>query len=49
MLRFLFSRLGQTLAVLITVSLIVFFLIRLIPGDPVMTMLGNEYTDQAYR
>jgi peptide/nickel transport system permease protein len=47
--RFLLRRLGQTLAVLVTVSLIVFFLIRLIPGDPVMTMLGNEYTDQAYR
>jgi peptide/nickel transport system permease protein len=48
-LRFLLRRLGQTLAVLFTVSLIVFFLIRLIPGDPVMTMLGNEYSDQAYR
>jgi peptide/nickel transport system permease protein len=47
--RFLLRRLGQTLAVLVMVSLIVFFLIRLIPGDPVMTMLGNEYTDQAYR
>jgi peptide/nickel transport system permease protein len=47
--RFLLRRLGQTLVVLAMVSLIVFFLIRLIPGDPVMTMLGNEYTDQAYR
>jgi peptide/nickel transport system permease protein len=47
--RFLLRRLGQTLAVLVTVSVIVFFVIRLIPGDPVMTMLGNEYTEQAYR
>ena len=49
MFRFLLRRLGQTLAVLVTVSVIVFFVIRLIPGDPVMTMLGNEYTEQAYR
>jgi len=48
-LRFLLRRVGQTLAVLLVVSVIVFLLIRLIPGDPVMTMLGPEYTDQAYR
>lgn len=49
MLRFVLRRLSQTLAVLLTVSVIVFALIRLIPGDPVYTMLGSEYTEQAYR
>jgi peptide/nickel transport system permease protein len=48
-LRFVLRRLSQTLAVLLTVSVIVFALIRLIPGDPVYTMLGSEYTEQAYR
>jgi peptide/nickel transport system permease protein len=47
--RFLVRRLGQTLAVLFTVSVVVFALIRFVPGDPVYTMLGNEYTEQAYR
>ena len=49
MLRFVLRRLSQTLAVLFTVSVIVFAIIRLIPGDPVYTMLGSEYTEQAYR
>jgi peptide/nickel transport system permease protein len=35
--------------VLLVVSVVVFALIRLIPGDPVYTMLGPEYTEQAYR
>jgi peptide/nickel transport system permease protein len=49
MTRFVLRRLGQTLAVLLTASLIIFSLIRLVPGDPVLAMLGNEYTEDAYR
>jgi peptide/nickel transport system permease protein len=48
MVRFTVSRVGQTLAVLWIVSVIVFVLMRLIPGDPVLIMLGDEFTDEAY-
>jgi peptide/nickel transport system permease protein len=49
MLRFVLSRVGQTLAVLFTVSVIIFALMRLIPGDPVLMMLGDDFTQDAYR
>ncbi|MGH7323235.1 MAG: ABC transporter permease [Candidatus Rokuibacteriota bacterium] len=49
MLRFTLSRIGQTLGVLLIVSVIIFALMRLIPGDPVLIMLGDEYTEEAYR
>lgn len=49
MFRFGLRRVGQTIVVLFTVSVIVFALMRLIPGDPVLIMLGDEYTEEAYR
>ena len=49
MFRFVLSRIGQTIAVLFTVSVIIFALMRLIPGDPVLMMLGDEFTPDAYR
>jgi peptide/nickel transport system permease protein len=49
MLRFTLSRVSQTLGVLVIVSVIIFALMRLIPGDPVLIMLGDEYSDEAYR
>jgi peptide/nickel transport system permease protein len=49
MLRFVLSRVGQTVAVLFTVSVIIFALMRLIPGDPVLMMLGDDFTQDAYR
>src|SRR5262245_23690305 len=49
MLRFLLSRVAQTIAVLFTVSVIIFALMRLIPGDPVLMMLGDDFTENAYR
>ena len=49
MVRFVLSRLWQTLAVLFTVSVIIFVLMRLIPGDPVLMMLGDDFTQEAYR
>ncbi len=49
MIRFVLSRVGQTLAVLVTVSVIIFALMRLIPGDPVLMMLGDDFSQEAYR
>lgn len=49
MLRFFVSRVGQTLAVLFTVSVIIFALMRMIPGDPVLMMLGDDFTQDAYQ
>lgn len=48
MVRFVLSRIGQTLAVLFTVSVIIFALMRMIPGDPVLMRLGDEFTQEAY-
>jgi peptide/nickel transport system permease protein len=48
MLRFVLSRFGQTLAVLLMASVIIFALMRLIPGDPVLMMLGDDFTQSAY-
>lgn len=42
MAKFLALRLWQTLPTLVGVSVIAFMLIRLIPGDPVMLMLGER-------
>ena len=49
MLRFILSRIGQTIAVLFTVSVIIFALMRMIPGDPVLMMLGEDFTQDAYQ
>ncbi|HEX5528487.1 MAG TPA: ABC transporter permease [Methylomirabilota bacterium] len=48
MVRFILSRVGQTLAVLFTVSVIIFALMRMIPGDPVLMRLGDDFTQEAY-
>jgi peptide/nickel transport system permease protein len=48
-LRFFLSRVAQTLAVLFTVSVIIFALMRLIPGDPILMMLGDDFSQDAYR
>ena len=42
MLRYLASRLGSAAIVVLGVSLLVFLLIHLIPGDPVEVMLGES-------
>lgn len=47
MARYLAIRLLQTVPVLFGVSIIVFLLIRLIPGDPALTMLGDRVTPEA--
>ena len=40
--RILLQRLGQVLPVLFGISLLVFLMLRLIPGDPVKIMLGER-------
>ena len=48
MTRFVLSRLISAIPTLFLVSLAVFTLIRLIPGDPVSLMLGDNVDDAAY-
>lgn len=42
MLKFLLRRIGIALVLLFVVSTIVFMLIRIMPGDPVLMMLGTD-------
>jgi peptide/nickel transport system permease protein len=49
MVRFVISRVGQTVVVLFTASVIIFALMRLIPGDPVLMLLGDDFTQEAYQ
>ena len=44
---FIGKRLWQLLPVLFGITLVVFFMIHLIPGDPAATLLGNRSTPQA--
>jgi peptide/nickel transport system permease protein len=44
--RFLLRRLALTIPTLLAMSVFVFLLIRLVPGDPVRTMLGFRATPQ---
>jgi peptide/nickel transport system permease protein len=46
MTRYTILRLLQTLPVLLGVSIVVFFLVRLIPGDPAVAALGSRATPQ---
>ena len=46
MVRYLIRRLIATVPVLILVSVIVFSLIRLVPGDPITILLGESYNQQ---
>lgn len=46
MIRYTFFRLLQTIPVLFGVSIVVFFLVRLIPGDPAVAALGSRATPQ---
>jgi peptide/nickel transport system permease protein len=48
-LVYILKRLVSLIPVLIGISFIVFFLIRLIPGDPAATLLGSHATPQAIK
>src|SRR4051794_4812706 len=45
--RFLGQRILQLIPVLLGITVIVFFLLRLIPGDPALQILGEHYTPKA--
>lgn len=47
MLRFLFTRVSLIVPTFIGITLLVFVLVRLIPGDPIETMAGEHGIDQA--
>jgi len=49
MTRYFVGRLVQTLPVLLGVSVVVFLLVRLIPGDPVVAVLGSRATPELIR
>jgi peptide/nickel transport system permease protein len=44
-LAILLRRLGQIVATVVLVALLIFFLMRLLPGDPALTLLGERATD----
>lgn len=46
-LGFVCARLAQTAVVLLGISVLVFFMIHMIPGDPARTMLGQKATAQS--
>ncbi|HCX83207.1 MAG: peptide ABC transporter permease [Curvibacter sp. RIFCSPHIGHO2_12_FULL_63_18] len=47
MLRFLFTRLSLIIPTFIGMTLLAFFLIRLVPGDPIETLAGERGIDAA--
>jgi peptide/nickel transport system permease protein len=48
MYHFLLRRLGHALIVLVLVSILVCYMMRLIPGDPIMVILGDEFDPATY-
>ena len=49
LLRYALRRIGQTLPVALLVTVLIFFLIKLIPGDPATAILGERASDAAVR
>jgi peptide/nickel transport system permease protein len=47
MAAFVMRRIGQTIVVLLIASVIVFALMRMVPGDPVHIIIGSEYSPEA--
>lgn len=48
MLRFCLIRIGHAAVVLLGVTIVVFSLVHLVPGDPVRVALGTQYTQESY-
>ncbi len=48
MYRFILRRLGHSAIVLVIVSVLVCYMMRLIPGDPVLIIMGDEIDPQTY-
>jgi peptide/nickel transport system permease protein len=49
MLNYAVKRIGQTLPVALFVTVLIFLLIKLIPGDPAAAILGDRASDEAIR
>ena len=47
LLRYALRRIGQTLPVALLVTVMIFFLIKLLPGDPATAVLGDRASVQA--
>lgn len=47
--KFILKRVGQTILVLLIVSVFIFLLVSFLPGDPVYAMLGGEITEETYQ
>ena len=47
MLQYIVKRIAYALPVLLGVTVLVFVLISLAPGDPAVVMLGNDATPEA--
>ena len=45
--KYLLKRIGQMLLVVIIVTVVTFFMVDLVPGDPVIIVAGTEDLDQA--
>ncbi|GEN54554.1 ABC transporter permease [Halobacillus faecis] len=45
MIQYVFKRLLVSIPVLFGISIVAFFIVRLVPGDTVTAMLGNSYTE----
>lgn len=48
MRRFILKRLGQTVIVLLIISVLAFLLIHMVPGDPVYSMLGSDISQERH-
>jgi peptide/nickel transport system permease protein len=49
MYGFILRRIGQSVVVLGIVSMLVFSMMRWIPGDPIVVILGDEYSPEAHQ
>jgi peptide/nickel transport system permease protein len=45
MLRYALGRIGQTVPIALLVTVLIFFLVKLLPGDPASAILGDRATD----
>ena len=48
MAKYLLNRIMQTIALLLIVSLLSFFLVSLMPSDPVYAQFGTDITQEEY-
>ena len=49
LLNYAIRRIGQTLPVALLVTVLIFSLVKLLPGDPAMAILGERASDEAIR